>query len=117
LLALIYFGLIFILQSLVRALTGQISQTPLVIVSSTLVIAAIFHPLRRRIQQVIDHRFYRRKYDAARIVEAFSATLRNEVDLDQLREHLIKVVQETMQPAHVTLWLRQPERDNNMSHP
>jgi len=112
LLALIYFGLVFILQSLVRALTGQISQTPLVIVGSTLVIAAIFQPLRRRIQQVIDRRFYRRKYDAARTVEAFSATLRNEVDLSQLREHLITVVQETMQPAHVSLWLRQPERDN-----
>ena len=112
LLALIYFGLIFILQSLVRALTGQISQTPLVLVGSTLVIAAIFHPLRRRIQQVIDRRFYRRKYDAAKVVEAFSATLRNEVDLNQLREHLITVVQETMQPAHVSLWLRPPERDN-----
>jgi hypothetical protein len=102
LLALIYFGLVFILQSLVRAITGQISQTPLVIVGSTLVIAALFHPLRRRIQQVIDRRFYRRKYDAARTVEAFSATLRNEVDLSQLREHLITVVQETMQPAHAS---------------
>jgi hypothetical protein len=112
LLAMIYFGLVFILQSLVRALTGQISQTPLVIVGSTLVIAAIFHPLRRRIQQVIDRRFYRHKYDAVKTVEAFSATLRNEVDLNQLREHLISVVQETMQPAHVSLWLRQPERDN-----
>jgi hypothetical protein len=111
-LALIYFGLVFIMQSLVRALFGQISQTPLVIVGSTLVIAALFHPLRRRIQQVIDLRFYRRKYDAAKTVEAFSATLRNELDLGQLREHLITVVQETMQPTHVSLWLRQPERDN-----
>ena len=112
LLALIYFGLVFILQSLVRALGGQISQTPVVIVGSTLVIAALFQPLRRRIQQVIDRRFYRRKYDAAKTVEAFSATLRNEVDLSQLREHLITVVQETMQPAHVSLWLRKPEHDN-----
>jgi len=112
LLALIYFGLVFILQSLVRAFGGQISQTPLVIVGSTLVIAALFQPLRRRIQQVIDRRFYRRKYDAAKTVEAFSATLRDEVDLSQLREHLITVVQETMQPAHVSLWLRKPERDN-----
>jgi hypothetical protein len=114
LLALIYFGLVFILQSLVRALTGQISQTPLVIVGSTLVIAALFQPLRRRIQQVIDRRFYRRKYDAVKTVEAFSATLRNEVDLSQLREHLITVVQETMQPTHVSLWLRKPEHDNKI---
>ncbi|MGZ6365522.1 MAG: hypothetical protein ACXWPS_06090 [Ktedonobacteraceae bacterium] len=112
LLALIYFGLIFILQSLVGVLTGQISQTPLVLVASTLLIYAIFRPLRGRIQQVIDRRFYRRKYDAAKVVESFSATLRNEVDLSQLREHLIAVVQETMQPAHVSLWLRKPERDN-----
>ncbi|MGZ3610951.1 MAG: hypothetical protein ACXVBU_12905 [Ktedonobacteraceae bacterium] len=112
LLALIYFGLIFILQSLVGALTGQISQTPLVLVASTLLIYVIFRPLRGRIQQVIDRRFYRRKYDAAKVVESFSATLRNEVDLSQLREHLIAVVQETMQPAHVSLWLRKPERDN-----
>jgi hypothetical protein len=111
LLALIFFGLIFILQSLVRALTGQISQTPVAIVVSTVVIYALFQPLRRRIQQVIDRRFYRRKYDAAKVVESFSATLRNEVDLNQLREHLISVVQETMQPAHVSLWLRPPERD------
>jgi len=112
LLALIYFGLVFILQSLVNALAGQISQTPLVIVGSTLVIAALFQPLRRRIQQVIDRRFYRRKYDAARTVEAFSATLRNELDLSQLREHLKTVVQETMQPTYVSLWLRKPEHDN-----
>ena len=117
LLALTYFGLVFILQSLVRALTGQISQTPLVIVGSTLVIAAIFQPLRRRIQQVIDRRSYRRKYDAARTVEAFSATLRNEVDLSQLREQLITVVQETMQPTYVSLWLRQPERDKKQHAP
>jgi len=114
LLALIYFGLVFILQSLVRALGGQISQTPLVIVGSTLVIAALFQPLRRRIQQVIDRRFYRRKYDAAKTVEAFSATLRNELDLSQLREHLITVVQETMQPTHVSLWLRPPDRDKKV---
>lgn len=111
LLALIYFSLVFILQSLVRAFGGQISQTPLVIVGSTLVIAALFQPLRRRIQQVIDRGFYRRKYDAAKTVETFNATLRDEVDLSQLREHLITVVQETMQPAHVSLWLRPPEHE------
>ena len=107
LLALVYFGLVIGLGSLVRLFTGQLSQSPIVIVASTLAVAALFQPLRRRIQTMIDRRFYRRKYDAAKIVEAFSATLRNEVDLSLLREHLLGVVQETMQPMHVSLWLRQ----------
>jgi hypothetical protein len=110
-LALVYFGLIISLQSLVHLVTGTISEQPLVIVASTLTIAALFQPLRRRIQKVIDRRFYRRKYDAARIVAAFSATLRHEVDLSQLREQLMMVVEETMQPTHVSLWLRSPERE------
>ncbi len=99
-------GLIFVLQYLLRGIISQ--NNDVVIVVSTLAIAALFQPLRQRIQQIIDRRFYRRKYNAAKIVDAFSATLRNEVDLNQLREHLITVVQDTMQPTHVSLWLREP---------
>jgi len=108
-LASVYFLLIIALQFLVRSLTGQVLQSPLVIVASTLAIAALFQPLRHRIQSIIDRRFYRRKYDAARAFATFSATLRNEVDLNQLREQLGAVVQETMQPTFISLWLRPPE--------
>jgi len=117
LLALVYFGLVIALQSVVHVLTGQVSQTPVVIVASTLAIAALFQPLRHRIQAIIDRRFYRRKYDAAKTVETFSATLRNEVDLSQLREHLLNVVQETMQPTHVSLWLRPSQHDGKQRVP
>jgi len=102
-LALIYAGCVLALQALLGSFT---EGNQFAIVGSTLVIAVLFQPLRRRIQAIIDRRFYRRKYDAARTLEAFSATLRNEVDLNQLREHLLGVVEETMQPAHVSLWLR-----------
>jgi hypothetical protein len=94
-----------------RGLIGQAGDNPWVIVISTLAIAVLFQPLRHRIQRVIDRRFFRRKYDAVRTLAAFSATLRHEVDLEQLREELRVVVQETMQPAHVSLWLRKPQQE------
>jgi hypothetical protein len=105
-LALIYTGLVFVFGSLVRGIFNQ-QQNPLVIVASTLVIAALFQPLRHGIQRLIDRRFYRRKYDAAKTLAAFNATFREEVDLNQLREQLLSVVQVTMQPTHVSLWLRE----------
>jgi hypothetical protein len=103
-LALVYFGSIVVLQRIFIGLTGE--QSTLAVVASTLVIAALFNPLRRRIQGFIDQRFYRRKYDARKTLEAFSAKLRNDSDLDALSEDLVGVVRETMQPAHVSLWLR-----------
>ena len=104
-LALVYAACVVLLQGLFRALTGE-GQDDLVTVGSTLAIAVLFNPLRRRIQVAIDRRFYRRRYDVARTLQSFSATLRNEVDLNQLAVDLLAVVDDTMRPAHVSLWLR-----------
>jgi hypothetical protein len=105
-LALVYFGGVTVTQALLRTLTGHEKLPQLVVVASTLLIAALFTPLRRRIQSFIDRRFYRRKYDARKTLEAFSTKLRDETDLDALSDDLVGVVRETMQPAHVSLWLR-----------
>jgi hypothetical protein len=110
-LAALYFGGIVVLQRVFVALTGQ--KSTLAVVASTLLIAALFTPLRRRIRSFIDRRFYRRKYDARKTLEAFSQQLRNETDLEALRGDLVGVVRETMQPAHVSLWIR-PDTTPNL---
>ncbi|HKH39388.1 MAG TPA: hypothetical protein VKA82_19700, partial [Rubrobacter sp.] len=105
-LGLAYFGGVTVSEMIFRAFTGGEEQQQLAIVISTLIIAALFTPLRHRIQSFIDRRFYRSKYDARKTLEAFSAKLRNEADLEALSDDLVGVVRETMQPAHVSLWLR-----------
>ena len=109
----LYFGSVATTQTIFRALTGQTEQPQLAIVVSTLVIAALFNPLRRRIQSFIDRRFYRRKYDARKTLDEFSAKLRDETDLETLNSDLAEVIRETMQPTHVSLWLRldRPPKD------
>jgi hypothetical protein len=115
-LVLVYFGGVAASEAIFRALTGQEQQPQIAVVVSTLVIAALFTPLRKRIQRLIDRRFYRRKYDARKTLEGFSARLRDETELEALSEDLVGVVRETMQPAHVSLWLR-PETAPKGEHP
>jgi hypothetical protein len=107
-LVLVYVGCVVGLQYVLRALSGEESQ--LAIVASTLLVAALFNPFRRRVQSVVDRRFYRRKYDARKTLEEFSAKLRDETDLDALNSELLSTVRETVQPEHASLWLRGPAR-------
>jgi hypothetical protein len=100
----LYFGGIVLLQRVFVALTGE--KSTLAVVASTLAIAALFNPLRRRIQSFIDRRFYRSKYDARKTLEAFSVKLRDETDLEALNNEVVGVIRESMQPTHVSLWLR-----------
>lgn len=106
LLAIIYFASVVGLQALAQAITGARSLPPIAVVASTLLIAALFNPLRRRVQFLIDRRFYRGKYDAARVLAAFGEALSTETNLEQLSARVMAVVEETMHPAHVRLWLR-----------
>src|SRR5918996_12227 len=105
----VYFGSVTAAQALFQTFTGQEDFPQLAVVASTLVIVALFNPLRRRVQSFIDRRFYRRKYDARKTLEGFSARLRDETDLETLNNELAGVIRETIQPAHVSLWLR-PDR-------
>ncbi|HEX9057277.1 MAG TPA: hypothetical protein VF818_07065 [Ktedonobacterales bacterium] len=119
--AILYACCVIALQVVLSGVSGRVSigpsQSPFSLVASTLAMAAIFQPLRRGIQAGIDRRFYRRKYDAARTVERLSAALRDELDLTHLSDHLLRVVAETMQPAHLSLWLRQPPGDSPAGAP
>jgi hypothetical protein len=108
----VYFLSVVGAQALIQAISGVQRESPLAIVASTLIVAALFQPLRRRLQRGIDRRFYRRRYDTARTLERLAATLRQEVDLQTLTDQLLHVVKDTMHPAHLSLWIRPTERRN-----
>ncbi len=117
-LAAIYFGVVLASQQAIRLLTGQTEvRQPLLIVVTTLLIAALFQPLRLRLQRSIDRHFYRRNYDAARLVAGFAEALRSEVDLTRLSEHLLETVEEAMKPAHISLWLRSLDAQSDRANP
>lgn len=99
-----YYGSVVLLQEMFRSLAKE--ESTLAIIVSTLVIAALFSPLKQRLQTIIDRRFYRRKYDTAKSIEALAATFKNEVGLESLSERLVQVVDDTIQPEHISLWLR-----------
>jgi hypothetical protein len=105
LLALVYFGIVLLLQAMFSAL--GFDKSPAALVISTLASATLFNPLRRRVQEAIDHRFYRRKYDAQKAVAAFAEKSRDEVDIDRLNLHLLAVIRETVQPRDVSIWVRE----------
>lgn len=113
LLGLLYAAFVIGLGRLIELIPGQSANNPAILVISTLAIAALFQPLRARLQSTIDRRFYRRKYDVEKTLAAFSATLRNEVDLEQVRAQMLFVVHETMQPAYISLWLRLPDSSSS----
>jgi K+-sensing histidine kinase KdpD len=115
-LTLIYFGSVVSLQELSQLITRQ-QESPVATVLSTLAIAALFSPLRRRIQARVDHRFYRQKYNAEQVLANFSTTLREEVNLEQLTDSILEVVRETMQPIHVSLWLSQASSPKSRAAP
>jgi hypothetical protein len=116
LLALVYLSSVILFGSVFRSFTGR-GQTQLVTVLSTLAIAALFTPLRRRVQDVIDRRFYRRKYDAEQVLAAFGVTMRNEMDLDKLTGALVQIAEETLHPAYLSLWVRPAKEEGKSSNP
>ena len=111
----VYLALVFAGQALLSSLLRQ--SNGVVLVGSTLIVAALFQPLRHRLQLLVDQRFYRRKYDAQKTLAAFSTTLRGEVDIEQLGKQLLTMVQETMQPAHLSLWIRPLMRQTSGERP